>query len=301
MPRTPPATWSGLDDRPARPRASRSPGSSSALTRPRRSSARSAVDLVRTRARRPSVTSPSGGRRPSGTSLCTSGPEVAEAHERLGAGVLERHALLRPLGGDEDLVLGHLAEADVVRAVDVELADRARALGDDQAVGAVVLDRDRAAGEDGQLAGAEELLAVDGAVDDPLVDVPLALAAGVDDRLQVVVGLELGVDVLLPVELVDEVVEVVVLVLGDVLDEQVPGDAAALDHRLVHAEDVGAPLRLVGHERAGGVEDARGDQPAGAGLEAVRLGVVEDAVVALVPALQAACGCRPWWCPARGP
>ena len=70
-------------------------------------------------------------------------------------------------------------------------------------------------------------------------------------------GLELGIDVLLPVELLDEVIEVVVLVLGDVLDQQLPGDAAAFDHRLVHAEDVGAPLRLVGHERAGGVQDAR--------------------------------------------
>ena len=100
--------------------------------------------------------------------------------------------------------------------------------------------------------------------------------------------LELGIDVPLPVELVDEVVEVVVLVLGDVLDEQAPGHAPAFDHRLVHAEDVGAPLRLVGHERAGGVQDAWGDQPAGAGLEAVGLREVEDAVVPLVPTLQAA-------------
>ena len=113
-----------------------------------------------------------------GRFLCTSGPEVAEADERLGAGVLEGHALAGPLRGDEDLVLGHLAEADEDRAVDVELADRAAALGDDQAVGAGVLDRGRAAGLDGQLAGAEELLAVDRAVDDPLVDVALGLAAG---------------------------------------------------------------------------------------------------------------------------
>ena len=107
------------------------------------------------------------------------------------------------------------------------------------------------AGIDGQFPGAEELLAVDGPVDDPLVDVTFGLEPAVDDRFEVVVGLEVGVDVLLPVELLDEVVEVVVLVLGDVLDEQVPGDPAAFDHRLVHPEDVGAPLRLVGHQRPG--------------------------------------------------
>src|SRR5262249_40428132 len=127
--------------------------------------------------------------------------EVAEADERLAAGVLERDALGGPPGGDEDLVLRHLAEADVVGAVDIELADRAGALDDDQAVGTVVLDGGRPAGQDGQLAGAEELLAVDGAVDDPPVDVAFGLGAGLDDRLEVVVGLEVLVDVLGPVEL----------------------------------------------------------------------------------------------------
>ncbi len=78
------------------------------------------------------------------------------------------------------------------------------------------------------------------------------------------------------------------LVLGHVLDEQRPGDDPSLDERLVHAEDVGTPLRFVGHERAGGVQHARRHEPAGAGLQTVGLGVAEDAVVALVPAFQAA-------------
>ena len=92
-------------------------------------------------------------------------------------------------------------------------------------------------------------------------------------------GLELGVDVLLPVELVDQVIEIVVVLLGHVLDQQLPGNAPAFDHRLVHAEDVRAPLGLEGHQRAGGVEHVGGNQPAGARLEPVGLGEVENAVV----------------------
>ena len=49
-----------------------------------------------------------------------------------------------------------------------------------------------------------------------------------------------------------------------------------------------APLRLVGDQRSRSVQDARRHQPAGARLQAIGLAVVEDAVVALVPALQAA-------------
>ena len=66
---------------------------------------------------------------------------------------------------------------------------------------------------DGQLLGAEQLLAVDRAVDDPAVGVAVAALRLVDDRLQVVVLLEVRVDVLLPVELLDDEVEILVLVL----------------------------------------------------------------------------------------
>ena len=90
------------------------------------------------------------------------------------------------------------------------------------------------------------------------------------------------------------------LLLGHVLDEQAPRHRPALDHRLIHGEDVGAPLRLVGHQRAGRVQHARRHQPAGARLQAIRLAVVEDAVVALVPVVEAAARCRPWSCPAPG-
>ena len=47
-------------------------------------------------------------------------------------------------------------------------------------------------------------------------------------------------------------------------------------------------MRLVGDQRARGVQDAGRHQPAGAGLQAIGLAEIEDAVVALVPVVQAA-------------
>src|SRR4051794_2164162 len=96
--------------------------------------------------------------------------EVTEADEHLRARVLEGHPLPGPFLGDEHLVAGDLAVPDVDRAIEVELADGPPALGDDQAEGPVVLEGDRTAGIDRELSGAEEVLAVDLAVDDPLVD-----------------------------------------------------------------------------------------------------------------------------------
>ena len=61
---------------------------------------------------------------------------------------------------------------------------------------------------------AEELLAIHGSINDPLVEEALGLGTGVDDRFEIVVGLEVGINVLFPVELLDQVIEVVVLGLG---------------------------------------------------------------------------------------
>lgn len=129
--------------------------------------------------------------------------------------------------GDEDFVFGFLAEADHGWGLEGELADSAFALGGDPAAGGVVLDGALLAGVDGQFAGAEELGAVDTAVDDPLI-YP-AVAAGGGDGFQVVVVFEVGVDVFLPVELGDDEVEVLVFVFGDVFNEKRPGDFAAFD------------------------------------------------------------------------
>jgi hypothetical protein len=63
--------------------------------------------------------------------------------------------------GDEDLVLGLLAEADHGRGLQGQLADAALALHGDPAAGAGVLERALGARLDGQFLGAEELLAVD--------------------------------------------------------------------------------------------------------------------------------------------
>ena len=43
----------------------------------------------------------------------------------------------------------------------------------------------------------------------------------------------------------------------------------ALDEVLIHAEDVGSPLRFIGAERTRGVQDAGIDQPAGADFQAI--------------------------------
>ena len=59
--------------------------------------------------------------------------------------------------------------------------------------------------------------------------------------------------------------------LGHVLYQQTPRYLPAFDEILVHAEDVAAPLRLVRAETAGGMENARINEPSGTDLEAVGL------------------------------
>ena len=114
------------------------------------------------------------------------------------------------------------------------------------------------------------------------------------------VVLEIWIDVAIPVELIDDEVEILVLALGHVLHEQTPRHFAALDEALIHSKHVAAPLRFVGAETARRMQHTGRNQPAGAGLEAVRLGEIEDAVVSLVPILEA-CAPLPWLCRVRGP
>src|SRR5437870_9800720 len=100
--------------------------------------------------------------------------------------------------------------------------------------------------------------------------------------------LEVGVYVAFPVELLDQVIKVLMMLLGHVLDQKLPGHGTAFDQGLIHAEHVGAPLGLIGDEGAGGVQDAWGNQPACPRLETIGLAEIENAVITLVPALQTA-------------
>ena len=77
------------------------------------------------------------------------------------------------------------------------------------------------------------------------------------------------------------------VLLGHVLHEQAPGNITALDHALVHAEHVTAPLRLVRAQGTGCVQDAGINQPTRARLQPIRLRQVQDPVVTLVPIFQA--------------
>ena len=101
------------------------------------------------------------------------------------------------------------------------------------------------------------------------------------------VVLEIRIDVLVPIQLLDDEVDVLVVLLGHVLHQQAPGHIAPFDHALVHAEHVTTPLGLIGAQAARSVENARVDEPTGSRLEAVGFGEVQNAVVALVPVLEA--------------
>ena len=70
------------------------------------------------------------------------------------------------------------------------------------------------------------------------------------------------IDVLLPVELADDEVEILMLFLRHIFDQQRPRHIAAFDDRLEHAEHVAAPLRFVGAQRTGACKTPGGiNQP----------------------------------------
>ena len=189
---------------------------------------------------------------------------------------------------NKHFVLGFSAEPDHRRRLQGKITEAALALDRDPTASPGIFQDALGAGFERQLLGAKQLFAIDQAVDNPLVGVAIAAGLLVDDRFQVVVVLEMRVDVLFPVEHLDDEIEILVLVGRHVFHQQRPGHIPAFHDRLEHAEHVAAPLRLVGAKRTGSVEHARRDQPTGSPLQAIGAGQIENAVVALIPVLQAA-------------
>src|ERR1035441_9054190 len=109
---------------------------------------------------------------------------------------------------------------------------------------------------------AELLLAVDSAVDDPLVDVSLALRVIHWNRLQIMVILEFEIEVCGKVDKISEKIKVVMLFLRYVLREKAARHRTTLYHGLKHRQNIAAPLRLIGQKRTRGVKYPRRDQPA---------------------------------------
>ena len=98
---------------------------------------------------------------------------------------------------------------------------------------------------------------------------------------------EFRIDVGVPIQHADDVVQVVMIFRRHVLHQKVPRHRPAFHHRLEHPEYIRIHLRLISDQRPRRMQDARVDLPSGARLQAIRFRMVQDAVVALVPALQA--------------
>src|SRR5437867_412215 len=193
------------------------------------------------------------------------GAEVAKHNEWFGfADILEGYAAPGPIFSAEIFVLGQLGEADEFGAIEGLAIDFADALDANEAVSAVVLDAALGARLDGEFFGSEKLFAIDFAIDNPAVHVALFARIGYGDGFEIVIIFELRVHVGFPIELLDDPVEVFVLAAWHVFNKEGPGHFTALDEGLIHRKHVAAPLRLVGAERAGSVEDARTDEPAAA-------------------------------------
>jgi hypothetical protein len=217
------------------------------------------------------------------------GAEVAQDDQRFGfAVVLIGHAGFGGVFGAEVFVLSEFGEADEFWAVESVSVDLADALDADEAVSAVVFDGASGSGFDGEFFGAEELFASDLPINDPAIEVAFLLGVRDGNGFEIMVVFEFGIDVAIPIELFDDPIEVAMFALGHVFDEERPGNFAAFDEGLIHSKNVAAPLRFVGAKGTGRVKDARRNQPAGAGFEAVGAREIEDAVVAFVPVFEAA-------------
>ena len=210
--------------------------------------------------------------------------EITQNHQRLCfAQILERHAGLGSSLGAEIFVFGELGKTNELRTVERMPVDLAHALNANEAVGAIVADGALDTGFDGELFCGEKLLLLDTSVNDPTIHIAGAACIGHGNGLEVMVVLEVGVKVAVPVQLVDDEVDVVVVCGGHVFDQKLPRNVTSLDKVLIHSENVTTPLGFVSAEGPWGVEYARRNEPAGARLQAVGAGEVKDSIVSLVP------------------
>ena len=103
------------------------------------------------------------------------------------------------------------------------------ALHSDPAAGPGIFDGDPCARFEGQFLGAEKLSAIDLSVYDPTVKSSLVRTLLVENGLEIVAFLEMRVDIFGPIQLADDEVDVLMILLGHVLDQQAPRHSAALD------------------------------------------------------------------------
>src|SRR3954471_23241834 len=186
--------------------------------------------------------------------LRIAGPEVFQQYQRIRlAAIFHADACGGGCGADEALVFRHLSEADHRGGRDLQAVQRAVSLRENQSVGCGVLDRDGALRLDGEFLRRVPLRSVG----DPDLAVPVCRLVRDGLWLIAITLAEARVDVSVPIEHPDDVVEIAMLLWWDVLDQQVPRRHPPFNLRLKHCEDVAVDLWLVGEERARRVQDAR--------------------------------------------
>ena len=99
---------------------------------------------------------------------------------------------------------------------------------------------------------------------------------------------EFRIDIGFPIEHADDVVKILMAARRDILHQQFPRHGAALHHGLKNGADIRIHLRLVSDQRTGRMQNPGVDLPACSGAQFVGFRVVEDSVVAFIPALEAA-------------
>src|SRR5215831_11894206 len=178
------------------------------------------------------------------------------------AEVLNAYALLRSFGGNKQLVLRHLAETNHGWSGHSMFTKDAVPLGEDQAVGRAVANRDRSLWKHGQFFSR----VVPCAIGDPILAIPdfRHFFDRTHGSWKYLVGLsELRIYISLPVEHADQVVQVVVVFGYDVFREKFPIDNTAFDFRLEHCKHVTSDLGLIRHKRSGRMQDSGVHLPSG--------------------------------------